>query len=73
MLQIRFKNYELGRNSLDFRGPIIWNSLDRGTRNIKDLNSFKRVIKKNKKTIDQVTFIRGTCFNNNKDDSYVYY
>ena len=58
---------ELGRNSLAFRGAVVWNVLDESLRNSQNINIFKKTLKKNIFKLNRITFAKGTCFNTNKD------
>jgi hypothetical protein len=67
-------NTEFGRQSLYFRGPVVWNNLDRNIRNSESLSTFKSALKKRSKLIKSITFAKGTCNNHNKNmDDFIYF
>ena len=59
-LQIKRTKTELGKNSLFFRGPVVWNRLQREMREQKTLKNFKKTLKKDINIIDKISFIKGT-------------
>lgn len=64
---------ELGRGSLLFRDPVVWNCLDKNARECENIDTFKRVLKTstNKAALEKVSF-KGTCMNYSKDlDDFV--
>ena len=65
-LKMRQMNTEFGKQSLIFRGPVVWNSLSENIRKPVNINQFKAAIKKCK-AMDDVSFIKGTCTNKNKN------
>ena len=64
---------EIGRNSLRFRGPAIWNAVADDITNIKNKDTFKEKLKSIKDTIITTSFKKGATFNNNKDIRYSYF
>ena len=65
---------EVGRHSLGYRGPVVWNALSTNLKEERNLKTFKRRLKSNLKTLKLVNFAKGTTFNRNKDIvNYVYY
>ena len=66
---------KLGRDSLLFRGPVVWNCLDKTARECENIGTFKRVLKTptNKAALAKIPFIKGTCMNYNKDlDDFIF-
>ena len=59
---MRRMNTEFGRQSLIFRGPVVWNGLNNNTRNPVNKDLFKSTLKQCKE-IDQISFQKGTCVN----------
>ena len=73
-LQIKRTNTELGKNSLFFRVPVVWNRLQRETREQETLENFKKAVKKDINIINRISFIKGTTTFNNQDlGNYVYF
>ena len=66
-------NSLLGRNSVRYRGPIIWNSIPRNIRNAASLQLFKATLKRASKSIDQIQFEKEACLLNSKDPNFVYF
>ena len=66
-------NSLLGRNSVRYRGPIIWNSIPRNIRNAASLQLFKATLKRASKSIDQIQFEKEACLLNSKDPDFVYF
>ena len=48
-LEVKRMKTEIGRNSLMYRGPVVWNTLDRELRQSKTIETFKRNLKKKRK------------------------
>ena len=74
-LIVKRMDTEKGRNSVTYRGPMIWNALSTQSLREEDkLVSFKKKLKTNLKTLEQISFRKGTVFSNNKNlENVVYY
>ena len=72
-MQICRMNSECGRNSLKYRGPVIWNCLPESMRSIDSKERFKRELKRQAFKLKGMTFIKETTFNTNRKDDYVYF
>lgn len=59
LLRMRRMNTEFGRQSIIFRGPVIWNGLNSKIRNLVNKDQFKNALKKCK-GVDQISFTKGT-------------
>ena len=66
LLEVKRKKAELGRNSFSYRGIVVWNSLDRRTRNLDSTEPQQSSLKK-------ITFNKGTTANLKKDITFLYY
>ena len=65
---------ETERNTLKYRGSILWNMLNSDLKNADNLLKFKKSLTKNCKIIEQISFSKGTTVNVNKDlDNFVYF
>ena len=64
---------ELGRQSIQFRGPIIWNSLNKELKKQTNRETFKRQLRSDTKTLNTLSFEKETTCNANRDENYVYY
>jgi hypothetical protein len=67
-------NTDFGRNSLNFRGPIVWNSLDKKTHDVDNIEHFKIALKSNSISND-TDFLhkRNNYMNNNDLENFVFY
>ena len=65
-------NNEFGRQSLFFRGPILWNGFNNETRIQNEVTRFKVALKKC--NLEQISFMKGTCLilKKNLDDFFYY-
>ena len=73
LMEVPRKSLELGRDSLLFRGLVVWNCLDKNARECENIDTFKRVLKiSTNKAALEVSFVKGNCMNYNKDlDDFV--
>ena len=65
MFILRTAKTEFGRQSLLFRGPILWNSLNNETRDMDNVNKFMLALKKC--DLYQKSFMKGTSVNLKKE------
>ena len=73
---VRRVNTEMGRRSLFLRRPILWNGLNvnNETRSQDDVARFKVALHVKKCNLEQISFMKGTCVNLNKNlDDFFYY
>ena len=68
---IRFRS-ETGRNSLRYRGPVIWNFVNRLVKVPESFYSFKQILRKYVKIIDNFSFDKGATVVANKKDHFIY-
>jgi len=72
VMRVRRLNTEFGRQSLFFRGPILWNGINNEAKIQDDVARFKVALKKC--NLEQISFMKGTCVNLNKNlDDFFYY
>ena len=65
---------ETERNTLKYRGSILWNMLNSDLKSADNLLKFKKSLTKNCKILEQISFSKGTTVNVNKDlDNFVYF
>ena len=69
---IRFKS-ETGRNTLQYRGPVIWNFVNRLVKVPDNSYSFKQILRKYVKIIDNFSFGKGATVVANKKDDFIYF
>ena len=65
-MRMRRMNTEFGRQSLIFRGLVVWNGLNSNTTNLVNKDRFKSALKQCKE-IDQISFQKGTSVNLNEN------
>ncbi len=63
---------EIHRNTLAFRGPVLWNAVPDDVKISASKGIFKNNIK-NGRTINCISYSKGTVFNSNKKEDYIYY
>ena len=66
-------NYSMGRTSLSYRGPIVWNILSESYKLCDSHESFKKKIKKDQVLLDKLSFEKESCLITNKDDDFYYF
>ena len=66
-------NYSMGRTSLSYRGPIVWNILPESYKLSDSHASFKKKIKKDQALLDKLSFEKKSCLITNKDDDFYYF
>ena len=69
---IRFRS-EAGRNSLRYRGPVIWNFVNRLVKVPESFYSFKQILRKHVKIIDNFSFDKEATVVTNKKDHFIYF
>ena len=74
-LQFEVQRYksETGRNSLRYRGPLIWNSLSNELNKLQNMPTFKSNLKKELNYITSFNFQNETAVNTDKKDSFIYF
>ena len=63
---------EIGRNSISFRGPVLWNSLSKEMKN-STIEPFKKHLKYEREKINAISFTKGTGQFLKKDSDYIYF
>ena len=69
---IRFKS-ETGRNTLQYRDPVICNFINRLVKVSENFYSFKQILCKHVKIIDNFSFDKGITVVTKKKDDFVYF
>ena len=73
-MRVRRVTIEIGRKSLFFRRPIIWDGLNNETRTQDDVARFEVALHVKKCNLEQISFMNGTCVNLNTNlDDFFYY
>ena len=74
-LQVKRPRSEFERNTLSFRGPVLWNALPEIVKEAKNIKNFKYKLKTEATTeLKTTTFIKGTTVTRNKDfENFIYY
>ena len=69
---IRFKS-DTGRNTLQYRGPVIWNFLNRLVKVPENFYSYKQILKKHVKDIAGFSFSKEATLITAKKDDFIYF
>ena len=73
-VRVRRVNTGIGRQSLFFRRPILWDGLNNETRTQDDVARFKVAFHVKKCNLEQISFMKRTCVNLNTNfDDFFYY
>ena len=65
---------ELTRNSVRYRGPVVWNNLPKSLKALQGTKeTFKRELKKHTKHLSNITFSKESINNYNKKEDFYYY
>ena len=66
-------NTEIGRTSLQYRGPIAWNQLSEDDKKITNRDTFKSKHKNDLESLNKISFLKEQAVNNNKKDDFIYF
>ena len=66
-------NYSIGRTSLSYRGPTVWNILPESYKLIDSYASFKQKIKKDLVLLNKLSFDKESCLSINKNEDFYYF
>ena len=69
---IRF-NSNLGRNSVRFRGPIVWNLIPKAIKDASSLQLFKQKLRQASKILEQIQFEKEACQMTSKQTDFLYF
>ena len=69
---IRYRN-EQGRNSVRYRGPIVWNYIPEKIRSAATQDSFRRRLSGACRTLEKIQFEKEQCAVRTKDVDYLYF
>ena len=73
-IEIKRLKSETERNTLKYRGAILWNTLNSDLKGADNLVNFKKSLTKNCKASKQISLSKGNTVNMNKDlDTFVYF
>ena len=64
---------EVGRISIRYRGPLLWNNILLELRKVDNLETFKTLIKREKKLIKSISFLKVAGVIRNKHPDFMYY
>ena len=64
---------EIGRNSLRYRGVVLWNTIDSKLKSYDNLDTFKDKIKYFKNSVNQLSFRKESCLITNKAHDFYYF
>ena len=66
-------NYSIGRTSLFYRGPSVWNILPEPYKLTDSYASFKHKIKKDLALLDRLSFDEQSYLSTNKNEDFYYF
>ena len=72
-LKVIRPNIEVGRLSLRYRGPTVWNFLPNDLKTVESREIFKNALKRHSRHINMISFTKGTTFNHNKEKDFIYF
>ncbi len=64
---------EIGRVSIRYRGPLLWNNLPLELRKVDNLDTFKTSIKREKKLIKSISFLKKASAIRSKHPDFIYF
>ena len=64
---------EIGRISIRYKGPLLWNNIPLELRKVDNLETFKILIKREKKPIKSISFLKEASVIRNKHPDFMYY
>ena len=64
---------EIGRTSIKYRGPLLWNSLPLNIRSIENFHTFKKSLKRAKESVKSVSFLKEASMITFKRTDYIYF
>ena len=70
--RIRYNN-EYGRNSVRYRGPIVWNNIPQNIKDAETQQSFKAKLKQAGKKLEQIQFEKEACTIQLRKDDFLYF
>ena len=70
--RIRYNN-EYGRNSVRYRGHIVWNNIPQKIKDAETQQSFKAKLKRAGKNLEQIQFEREACTIQLRKDDFLYF
>ena len=71
--EVKWFKSAMGRNSLQYRGTMLWNCMPDELKQIGNLNTFKHKLKTRLKEINNFQFEKEAILINNKKDIFIYY
>lgn len=66
-------NCNLGRNSVRYRGPMVWNLLPKSIRDASSQELFKLKLRQASRILDQIQFEKEACQISTKQKNYIYF
>ena len=66
-------NCNLGRNSVRYRGPIVWNLIPKAIRDASSQQLFKQKLRQASRILDQIQFEKEACQITSKQTDFLYF
>ena len=66
-------NSNIGRNSVRYRGPIVWNLIPRAIKDASSYQLFKQKLRQASKILDQLQFEKEACLITSKRSDFLYF
>ena len=66
-------NCNLGRNSVRYRGPIVWNLIPKAIRDASSQQLFKQKLRHASRILDQIQFEKEACQITSKQTGFLYF
>ena len=66
-------NSNIGRNSVRYRGPVVWNLIPKTIKDASCYHLFKRKLRQASKILDQIQFEKEACMVTSKQSDFLYF
>lgn len=66
-------NSNLGRNSVRYRGPIVWNLIPKAIKDASSLQLFKQKLRQASRILEQIQFEKEACQITSKQTDFLYF
>ena len=66
-------NSNIGRNSVRYRGPVVWNLIPKTIKDASSYQLFKQKLRQASKILDQIQFEEEACMVTSKQSDFLYF
>jgi len=66
-------NSNLGRNSVRYKGPIVWNLIPKAIKDASSLQLFKQNLRQASRILEQIQFEKEACQTTSKQTDFLYF